>query len=95
MALKPRRGTWAYGADAHTRGCGPRPGLEGPDGTTRPVVVTADPATLPERPPNNWSPTCRGLAVLGSRSDFLTRYPTGSRSALAVVCQVGMLRHST
>jgi hypothetical protein len=25
MALKPRRGTWAYGADAHTRWTRPAP----------------------------------------------------------------------
>ena len=83
MALKPRRGTWAYGADACTpvdaaRALpwdGPedpsdwRPvtrafrdghtaawfaadatlGWWGPDGTTRLVVATADPATLPEK----------------------------------------------
>ena len=83
MALKPRRGTWAYGADAYTPADaaralpwdGPedpgdwRPvtrafrdghtgtwfaadatlGWWGPDGTTRLVVATADPATLPEK----------------------------------------------
>jgi DDE superfamily endonuclease len=83
MALKPRRGTWAYGADAYTpvdaaRALpwdGPedpgdwRPvtrafrdghtgtwfaadatlGWWGPDGFTRLVVATADPATLPEK----------------------------------------------
>jgi hypothetical protein len=81
MALKPRRGTWAYGADAHTpvdaardlAWGGPedpgdwRPvtrafrdghtetwwaadatlGWWGPDGATRLVAATADPATLP------------------------------------------------
>jgi hypothetical protein len=30
------------------------------------------------------------LGVSGSRSDFLTRYPTGSRSALAGVCLAGV-----
>jgi hypothetical protein len=83
MALKPRRGTWAYGEQAHTpvdaarelAWAGPkRPGVWtsvrrvfrngrtrtwwaaearlgswGPDGTTRLVVATADPATLPEK----------------------------------------------
>ncbi len=28
MALKPRRGTWAYGPDAHTRSTPPRAGLD-------------------------------------------------------------------
>lgn len=27
MALKLRRGAWAYGPDAHPCRCGPRPGL--------------------------------------------------------------------
>jgi SRSO17 transposase len=83
MALKPRRGTWAYGPDAHTpvdAACalawnGPddpgdwqavertfhdghteawyaadaRLGAWGPDGYTRLVVATKDPATLPEK----------------------------------------------
>jgi DDE superfamily endonuclease len=83
MALKPRRGTWAYGADAHTpvdaaralawHGPGDPGGWQpvtrafrdghaetwwaadaalgwwGPDGTTRLVVATADPATLTEK----------------------------------------------
>ena len=83
MALKPRRGTWAYGQDAHTpvdaaralAWNGPedpgdwRPvtrtfrdghtetwyaadatlGWWGPDGTTRLVVATADPGTLPAK----------------------------------------------
>jgi hypothetical protein len=83
MALKPRRGTWAYGADAHTPVDAARAlawhgpgdpgdwqpvtrafrdghaetwwaaeaalGWWGPDGTTRLVVATADPATLPEK----------------------------------------------
>ena len=83
MALKPRRGTWAYGADAHTpadaarelRWGGPGDpgdwravtrsfrdghtetwwaadatlGWWGPDGFTRLVVATADPATLPDK----------------------------------------------
>jgi DDE superfamily endonuclease len=83
MALKPRRGTWAYAADAHTPvdaaralawhgPAGPGDwhpvtrafrdghtetwyaadaalGWWGPDGTTRLVVATADPATLPEK----------------------------------------------
>jgi len=80
MALRPRRGTWAYGAGAHTpvdaralAWGGPADpgdwhpvtrtirdghtetwyaadaalGWWGPDGTTRLVVATADPATLP------------------------------------------------
>src|SRR6516164_523713 len=81
MALKPRHGTWAYGADAHTpvdaaralawdgpddpgdwqavtrafrdghaeawRAADATLGWWGPDGVTRPVAVTADPATLP------------------------------------------------
>jgi hypothetical protein len=83
MALKPRRGTWAYAADAHTpvdaarvlAWHGPADpgdwqpvtrtfrdghaetwyaadaalGWWGPDGTTRLVVATADPATLPDK----------------------------------------------
>ncbi len=83
MALKPRHGTWAYGADAYTPAdaarilawtspqqpgdwtavtrafrdghierwwaADARLGFWGPDGTTRLVVVTADPATLPEK----------------------------------------------
>ncbi|MFE2869873.1 hypothetical protein [Embleya sp. NPDC059259] len=83
MALKPRRGTWAYGDQAHTpvdaarelSWGGPRdpgdwnavirtfrdghtetwwaadatPGWWGPDGTTRPVVATADPVMLPSK----------------------------------------------
>ncbi|MBS2546928.1 transposase [Catenulispora sp. NL8] len=81
MALKPRHGTWAYGADAYTPAdaariltftseeepgdwtpvtctfhdghtetwwaADARLGFWGPDGTTRLVVATADPATLP------------------------------------------------
>ena len=81
MALKPRRGTWAYGAGAHTPADAARAlawdgpedpgdwqpvtrtfrdghtqtwqaadatlGWWGPDGSTRLVVATADPATLP------------------------------------------------
>jgi SRSO17 transposase len=81
MALKPRRGMWAYGPDAHTPVDAARAlawhgpddpgdwqpvtrafrdghtetwfaadaalGWWGPDGTTRLVVATADPATLP------------------------------------------------
>jgi DDE superfamily endonuclease len=81
MALKPRHGTWAYGADACTPAdaaralawhgpddpgdwrevtrtfrdghagtwyaAGARLGWWGPDGSTRLVVATADPATLP------------------------------------------------
>ncbi len=83
MALKPHRGTWAYGHDAHTptdaaralAWHGPqdpgdwhpvqrtfhdghsetwyaadaRLGAWGPDGHTRLVVVTKDPATLPQK----------------------------------------------
>jgi hypothetical protein len=83
MALKPRRGTWAYGPDAHTSVDAARAlawdgpedpgdwqpvtrtfrdghaqawfaadaqlGWWGPDGTTRLVVATADPATLPDK----------------------------------------------
>src|SRR6266702_3739633 len=83
MALKPRRGTWAYGPDAHTPVDAARAlawhgpddpgdwqpvtrafrdghaqtwyaadaelGWWGPDGTTRLVVATADPATLPDK----------------------------------------------
>ena len=83
MALKPRRGTWAYGPDAHTPVDAARAlawhgpddpgdwqpvtrafrdghaqtwyaadaelGWQGPDGTTRLVVATADPATLPDK----------------------------------------------
>ena len=82
MALKPRRGTWAYGPDAHTPVDAARAltwhrpddpsdwqpvtrtfrdghadtchaadaslGWWGPDGTTRLVVATADPVTLPD-----------------------------------------------
>ena len=83
MALKPRRGTWAYGPDAHTPVDAARAltwngpddpgqweavertfhdghsetwyaadaalGAWGPDGHTRLVVATKDPATLPEK----------------------------------------------
>src|SRR5881398_3652212 len=50
MALKPRRGTWAYGPDAHTPVDAARAlGWWGPDGARRLVVATADPATLPEK----------------------------------------------
>jgi hypothetical protein len=83
MALKPRRGTWAYGPDAHTPVDAARAlawhgpddpgdwqpvtrafrdghtqtwyaadaalGWWGPDGTTRLVVATAGPATLPDK----------------------------------------------
>src|SRR5215469_578235 len=83
MALKPRHGTWAYGADAYTPADAARAlawdgpddpgdwhavtrtfrdghaerwwaadatlGWWGPDGSTRLVVATADPATLPEK----------------------------------------------
>jgi SRSO17 transposase len=83
MAIKPRRGTWAYGADVYTpvdaaralAWHGPddpgdwqpvtrafrdghtqrwfaadaRLGWWGPDGFTRLVVATADPATLPDK----------------------------------------------
>jgi hypothetical protein len=83
MALKPRRGTWAYGPDAHTPVDAARAlawhgpddpgdwqpvtrtfrdgytetwfaadaalGWWRPDGTTRLVVATADPATLPPK----------------------------------------------
>ncbi|MGH7750950.1 MAG: IS701 family transposase, partial [Candidatus Dormibacteria bacterium] len=83
MALKPKHGTWAYGADAHTPvdaaralawtsqeepgdwtpitrtfhdghtetwwAADARLGSWGPDGPTRLVVATADPATLPDR----------------------------------------------
>ena len=83
MALKPRRGTWAYGADAYTPADAARAlawggpddpgdwtavertfrdghtetwwaadatlGWWGPDGFTRLVVATADPATLPPK----------------------------------------------
>jgi hypothetical protein len=83
MALKPRRGTWAYGPDAHTPVDAARElawggpddpgdwhpvtrafrdghtqtwyaadaalGWWGPDGTTRVVVATTDPATLPDK----------------------------------------------
>jgi DDE superfamily endonuclease len=83
MALKPRRGTWAYGADAYTPADAARAlawdgpddpagwkavtrtfrgghaetwyaadatlGWWGPDGYTRLVIATADPATLPAK----------------------------------------------
>ena len=83
MALKPRRGTWAYGPDAHTPVDAARAlawdgpddpgdwtpvtrtfrdghtqtwwaadatlGWWGPDGFTRLVAATADPATLPDK----------------------------------------------
>jgi hypothetical protein len=83
MALKPRRGTWAYGADAYTPADAARAlawhgpddpaewkavtrtfrgghaetwyaadatlGWWGPDGFTRLVIATADPATLPAK----------------------------------------------
>jgi hypothetical protein len=83
MALKPHRGTWAYGEQAHTPVDAARAlawggvdqpgdwtpvtrtfrhghtqtwwaadawlGWWGPDGTTRLVVATADPATLPDK----------------------------------------------
>ena len=83
MALRPRHGTWAYGADAYTPADAARAlawhgpadpgdwqavtrafrdgrtqtwyaadatlGWRGPDGFTRLVVATADPATLPDK----------------------------------------------
>jgi hypothetical protein len=83
MALKPKHGTWAYGADAYTPAdaarilawtseaepgdwtqvtrtfhdghaetwwaADARLGFWGPDGTTRLVVATADPAALPDK----------------------------------------------
>jgi hypothetical protein len=86
MALKPKHGTWAYGADAYTPADAARIltwtseaepgdwtpvtrtfhdghtetwwaadaklGFWGPDGTTRLVVATADPATLPDKATN-------------------------------------------
>ena len=83
LAVKPRRGVWAYGADAHTPvdaaralawhnadnpgdwtpvtrtfrdghaetwwAADARLGFWGPDGTTRLVVATKDPGTLPDK----------------------------------------------
>src|SRR5213083_1947545 len=50
MALKPRRGTWAYGADAHTPVDAARAlAWDGPDDAGRLVVATADPGTLPDK----------------------------------------------
>src|SRR6266550_4001143 len=48
MALKPRRGTWAYGPEAHTP-ADARLGWWGPDDIRRLVVATADPGTLPAK----------------------------------------------
>ena len=50
MALRPRRGTWARAADAHTPVDAARAlAWGGPDGARRLAAVTADPGTLPDK----------------------------------------------
>jgi len=125
MALKPRRGTWAYGDDAHTpvdaarelawggpedpgdwtavsrtfrdghagtwRAADARLGWWGPDGARRLVVATADPGTLPARPPGTWSPTCPGPAARASRA-VPTRPPAWPRSCGSTASATGSSR---
>jgi len=121
MALKPRRGTWAYGADAHTpvdaaralawggpddpgdwqpvtrtfrggrtqtwRAADAQLGWWGPDGTTRLVAATADPATLPEKA--TWY-LATNLARPGGPREAESPHPA---AALAEIVRIYGIRH--
>jgi hypothetical protein len=121
MALKPRRGTWAYGADAYTpadaaralpwNGPGDPGGWQpvtrafrdghtgtwyaadatlgwwGPDGTTRLVVATADPATLPEKA--TWY-LATNLPRPGSPREATSAHPPAD---LAEITRIYGIRH--
>jgi hypothetical protein len=123
MALKPRHGTWAYGADAYTPADaardlawnGPddpgdwRPvartfrdgrtqtwhaadatlGWWGPDGFTRLVVATADPATLPDKA--TWY-LATNLPRPGGPREAGSPYPA---AGLAEVVRIYGIRHWT
>ena len=123
MALKPRRGTWAYGADAHTPVDAARAlawhgpgdpgdwqpvtrafrdghaetwwaadaalGWWGPNGTTRLVVATADPATLPQKA--TWY-LATNLPRPGGPRQAASAYPPAD---LAEVTRIYGIRHWT
>ena len=125
MALKPRHGTWAYGADAYTPADAARAlawngpadpgdwqavtrtfrdghaetwyaadatlGWWGPDGFTRLVVATADPAPCRTRPPGTWPPTCPGPAAR-ARTAARTRPRAWPRSCGSTASGTGSSR---
>jgi SRSO17 transposase len=64
MALKPRRGTWAYGADAHPGGCRPRAGLGRARGSRR--LAPGD-AHVPRRAHRDLVGRRRGAGLVGAR----------------------------
>jgi DDE superfamily endonuclease len=121
MALKPHRGTWAYGADAYTpvdaaralRWHGPGDpgdwqavtrtfrdghaerwfaadatlGWWGPDGLTRLVVASADPATLP--PKATWY-LAANLPRPGGTREHSSPHPA---AGLAEIVRIYSIRH--
>src|SRR5216684_3167754 len=123
MALKPRRGTWAYGDDAHTPADAARAlawngpadpgdwqpvtrafrdgrtetwyaadatlGWWGPDGTTRLVVATADPGTLP--PKATWY-LATNLPRPGGPREAASPHPA---AGLAEITRIYGIRHWT